>query len=464
MMIGVVKKWGINGEGIVYNNRKAVFVPGAVPGETVEYSITEDLETYARGHLEKVIEASPRRRPPMCRHAEACGGCSLMHVDSKGQVRMKEQILADALRKYAGYTGRILPLVKNPDALAYRNACKLPFGEKNGHLASGMFESGSNHFVALERCLIHSKKLEEARVHIDAFLDAHGFHAAQGKISSGLKTLVLKEYDGKVYAVLITQNLQISKELAEEMMEKTENLAGVWQSERPASLPDYELFGPQIIHLAGAERMELHLDGYTLDLLPRSFFQLNTAQALNLYKTVAEWVPEHSSLIVEAYSGIGAISLFVSDKAEEVIGIESIGDAVKNAAQNAEINHRDNLSFLCGDAGKELQKITKERKVDVLIVDPPRSGLDETMIQTILKTKPESMIYVSCNPATLGKNLAVLQREYEIKKVQPFDMFSQTAHVESITLLQRKTGRTGRKPGAVKKPYRKAASKRVDQR
>ena len=158
---------------------------------------------------------------------------------------------------------------------------------------------------------------------------------------------------------------------------------------------------------------------------------------MNLYNVVKDWMPR-SKTTVEAYSGIGAISLFVKDKAEEIIGVESIQDAVDNANENAILNHADNVSFICEDAGSALAHLVQEKDVDTLIVDPPRSGLDDTMKETILKSKIKTMIYVSCNPATLAKDLGVLKKEYRIVKIQPVDMFSQTPHVETVVLLSHK--------------------------
>ena len=183
--------------------------------------------------------------------------------------------------------------------------------------------------------------------------------------------------------------------------------------------------------------MHLQLEDIQLSLLPRSFFQLNTKQSVNLYNVVKDWMPR-SKTTVEAYSGIGAISLFVKDKAQEIIGVESIQDAVDNANENAILNHADNVSFICEDAGIALAHLVQEKDVDTLIVDPPRSGLDDTMKETILKSKIKTMIYVSCNPATLAKDLGVLKKEYRIVKIQPVDMFSQTPHVETVVLLSHK--------------------------
>lgn len=187
--------------------------------------------------------------------------------------------------------------------------------------------------------------------------------------------------------------------------------------------------------------MPLHLDGLDLEISPRSFFQLNTKQAIQLYRTIASMISGNHEFIVEAYSGIGAISLYLKDKAKEIIGIESIKDAVVNANRNAKKNGCAHVSFVCDDAANKLVYLSKKRTIDVLVVDPPRSGLDDAMLECILRSKIKEIVYVSCNAATLGKNLAVLQSCYHVEKVVPIDMFPHTPHVETVTLLRRKERR-----------------------
>lgn len=432
-----IKRWGINGEGIAYINKKAVFVDNAIPGEVVDLTIDEDKARYATAHVNKIIEKAPRRRDPLCPKWQSCGGCSLMHVDYKGQVRMKEHAVAEALRKYAKYTGKIEPMIKNPEPLAYRNACKLPFGLQDGKTVTGMYKKGSNDFVPLERCIIHSKKLEQVRHDVTGLIQKYGLKPAFKDSPNGLQTLVLKEFDDQVHVVFVTGDMVIPQPLIDEILETVPNAVSVWQSIKDLKDPEYELFGKKVFHLGGKTKMTLQLDNFQLDLLPKSFFQLNTKQAINLYKTVASWIPDHSNLLVEAYSGIGAISLFAANQADQVIGIEYIEDAVANANTNALMNGKENVSFRCGDAAKELEVITTSQKVDTLIVDPPRSGLNQEMKEAILKAAPKTLIYVSCNPSTLGKDLAVLEKKYKIQKVQPFDFFSQTPHVETAVLLSR---------------------------
>lgn len=439
-----IKRWGINGEGIAYAHKKAVFIDHAIPGEVVEFEIDEDRPNYTHAHVTNVLEPSPRRREhPVCGKWESCGGCSLMHVDYKGQVRMKEEVLKEALRKYADYTGPVEPLIKNPEPLGYRNACKLPFGMKDGKICTGMYKKGTNDFVPVERCMIHSKKLEKVRTELMEIFAGWELPVAKSAAMPGLLSLVLKEFDQQVHVTFVTGEMEIPQELIDQIL-ALDDVVSVWQSVKEPDTAEYELFGKTVTHLGGQDKMTLQLADYELALLPKSFFQLNSKQAIALYQAIASWIPEHSHLLVEAYSGVGAISLFVADHADQVIGIEYISDAVDNANTNARLNHKDNVSFICGDAGEEMEKIIAKQSIDTLIVDPPRSGLNQLMKQAILESLPKSMIYVSCNPATLGKDLNVLQKAYEIRRVQPFDFFSQTPHVETAVLLVKKAeGRSG---------------------
>lgn len=435
-MILTIKKWGINGEGIAYWKKKPVFVEGGMPDEVVDAELTEEYDTYCVAEIKKVIEASPRRRRPMCAITKECGGCPLMHADMKGQLRMKGSALKEALKKYADYSGEILPIIKNPDVLAYRNACKLRFFNKDNEIYCGLYERDSNKVVKMERCIIHDKDLERVRVRIVQILNEYGAKAYTRKDGSGYRALVMKCFDHKVQVILVTSKMTIDQSLLDAIME-IDGVVSLWQSIKTEDENNLDVFGSQMVHLAGLEKMEVKVCGLDLALLPRSFFQLNTKQAENLYNVVKDWMPKCRT-VVEAYCGVGAMALLAASKARKVIGIESIEDAVINARENAKKNNIGNVRFICGDAGNELIQISAKKKIDTLIVDPPRSGLDQTMKEAIINAKVRTLIYVSCNPSTLAKDLGVLKDQYAIKKVQPVDMFSQTQHVETVCLMSRK--------------------------
>lgn len=434
MTRATIKKWGINGEGIAYVNKKCVFIPGALPNELVEFHITEDKEKYAMGELDRVLTLSSDRRHPLCNDWLTCGGCSLMPVQYKAQCKMKEEILEEALYKYARYKGKINPIIKNPNPLGYRNSCKLPFGYNEDHeLCTGMYQRDSNQFVPMNRCYTHSKHIERVRKEVQEILKSE--KAYDKKLKRGFRTLVLKEFDEKIQIIFVTGRNAVPSRVVE-ACSQIENVVSIWQSIKTDIKPD--VFGDEMIHLYGNETIELQLNDYKLSILPKSFFQLNTKQAIQLYEYVESITPK-CNCIVEAYSGIGAISLFVHDKAKEVIGIEEIEDAVDNAMDNAEVNDIDNVYFMQGDAGRMLSKL--DQKVDTLIVDPPRVGLDNKMKDTILDSDIKTLIYISCNPSTLAKDINVLSKKYRIQSVQPFDMFSQTSHVETVVKLVKSDGR-----------------------
>lgn len=431
-----IMKTGINGEGIGYIDRTPVFIPGALVDEVVDIDVTEKNKRYMHGKVNRIIKKSSDRKEPKCPMQHVCGGCPLMIVDYKKQLDYKYDILRQSLIKYAQVNPRLLEKVRpSEDSYGYRNQCKLPCAMEDGRLTTGMYIPNSNYFAEVENCIVHEKGLEKVRLQILKVLNAYRLKAYDYHQKAGIRSLILRGFDGKYQCTIVSGEHPLTKEVIDDLMQ-IEGMVSLWQSYNTVKkTPD--IFGPKMIHLAGEKQLHITFDELQLAISPRSFFQLNTKQAKQLYRTIKELVPERNKLLVEAYSGIGAISLYVKDKAEEIIGIESIKDAVVNANANAKKNNAEHVSFLCADAADKLTYIAKNRSIDTLIVDPPRSGLDDEMLMCILKSKIKNIIYVSCNPATLGKNLAVLQDRYTVKKVIPLDMFPNTPHVETIVKLIR---------------------------
>lgn len=432
-----IEKIGINGEGIGYDNKKPVFIPQALIGEECDIDITEKNRTYERGKIKTIIKKSESRVKPYCALQHRCGACTLMIADYKKQLEYKRDLLKQSLIKYAQINPKLIaPVMENPNPLHYRNQCKLPLSMEEHELVSGMYIPGSNYFLRVDDCPIHEQGLENIRKQVLKVLNAYEMRAYDYHQKRGIRTLVIRGFHDQYQVTLVSGDQPLSSDMIEELM-KIEGIISLWQSINTVKKsPD--IFGQKMILLAGERYLPLQLDHLQLHVSPRSFFQLNTIQASNLYQCVRDMVGDGNERIVEAYSGIGAISLYLKDKANEIIGIESIKDAVVNANANAQLNGCDNVKFLCADAADKLTYISKKQKIDVLIVDPPRTGLDDNMLSCILKSKIKDIIYISCNPATLGKNLAILKDRYEVKKIQPIDMFSQTAHVESVVLMSRK--------------------------
>lgn len=432
-----IEKIGINGEGIAYNNRIPVFVEGALVGEVVDVKITEKQKRYMKGQVINIIERSNDRVNVSCRYAKKCGACSLLHAKYEKQLEYKYDLLKQSLIKYAQVNPKVIhKLVRNNQIFAYRNSFKLPFAMEKDQLVCGLYMPGTNYFVPVEKCMIHEEQLERIKHEILAVLNTYHLKAYDYKKKEGLRTLVVRGFEGNYQCCIVSGETPLPKGCVEDLM-NIQGMKSLWQSYHTTKKTQ-DLFGKVMIHLGGDRLLSFTMNGLKLKLSPKSFFQLNTAQAEKLYKIVADMVDDGNEFIVEAYSGIGAISLYLKDKAKEIVGIEYVNDAVSNANQNAKRNHAPHVRFECGDAAEKLVKYSKKRQIDVLVVDPPRSGLDDNMINCIMKSKIKKIVYVSCNPATLGKNLAILQKYYRVEKVVPVDMFSHTAHVESVCQLVRK--------------------------
>ena len=430
-----IEKMGINGEGIAYNRRLPVFVEGALVDEVVDATITESYKTYQKAKVNRIIEKSDSRIKAPCQYYEKCGGCQIMHATYDYQLAYKQDTLLEALYKYAEIDLSIVEEIKaNPNPLGYRNSLKLPLASKGGKLVTGLYEKESNRVIFVDKCMIHEEGLEKIKKNILNVLNKYHFEAYSNKDKKGIRTLFIRVLNGKFHVCLITGDTKISEECINDLS-KIENLESLYQSIHTTK--SHEIFGNKMLHLYGKKYLTFVFDGLKLNLSVRSFFQLNTKQAINLYHTVKDLVPDNQNFIFEAYSGVGAISLLLKDKAKEIVGVEVIADAVNNANLNAKNNNIKNVKFECDDAANALKRYSKKVNIDTLVVDPPRTGLDDLMLDTILKSKIKNIVYVSCNPATLAKNLAVLKTRYQIKRIIPFDMFSQGAQVESVCYLTR---------------------------
>lgn len=430
-------KTGINGEGIGYLDHTPVFIPDVLIDEEIDVKIIARQKRYAQGKCMRILKKSDDRIKPKCFVHKSCGACPLMIARYPKQLDYKYEILKQSLVKYAQVNPKLIEKPKaNERIFGYRNQCKIPCSMENGVLVSGMYIPGSNYFQEIERCIIHEPGVERVRKDVLKVLNKYHMKAYDYHQKTGVRSIVVRGFDDCFQCTIVTGEDELSEGLVSELA-NIKGMYSLWQSIHTIKKsPD--VFGGTMIFLANERYLPLHMDGLTLQISPRSFFQLNTEQAKVLYRTIADMVGTGNELLVEAYSGIGAISLYLKDKAKRIIGIESIKDAVMNANQNAKANKCNHVSFICADAADKLTYISKKESIDVLVVDPPRTGLDDAMLDCIMKSKIKSIVYVSCNPATLGKNLSVLQQRYNVKKVVPVDIFSHTAHVETVVQLVRK--------------------------
>ena len=429
-----IKKCGINGEGIGYYKRKPVFVQGCFPLEIVEVQL-EDKGKYYIGTLNKIIKRSKYRLKSKCPYHKQCGACSLMCLDYNKQLLIKKEILQESLNKYASYDEEIDDVVPSPDIYHYRNKCNLPVVEYHGKLVNALYQYNSNKPVIFDTCLIHDNKLEQIRKEVLDTLNKYHYSAYSHKVKKGIRQLIIRGFEDEYQLVIITGNDNIDIDTIEDL-KKIKDLVSIYQGiniiKNPVNYLDADLK-----LLSGKEKIMMKLGKYKMYLSAKAFFQLNYSQAINIYRKVYDLLENNCQSVIEAYCGIGAISLFISDKVKEVIGIEIVPEAIEDGQENLKINNIDNVEFICDDATKAIRQLVKNKKIDALIVDPPRTGLDEVLLETIIKSKIKNVIYISCNPATLAKDLNVLLKQYNIKYLKGYDMFPNTAHVETVVLMSR---------------------------
>ncbi len=431
-----IKKIGINGEGIAYYQKKPVFINNALPEEVVEAEIKEDKGTYYIGEVQKYIVKSKVRSEPICPYFSKCGGCSLMMSSYLQQLKFKKDILKEALHRYAGYNGKISDTVTSDKDLYYRNKCNLPFLDNKGKLDNGLYQPNSNIFQTIDRCILHSNKLEKLRKEILQVLNDNNCQLYDKRTHKGFRQLIIRGMDTNFQVVLITGEDILSEKLVTELS-NCSGLASLYQGINIQKNP-VKMMPNELKLLYGSKSIPFRLSEYQFQLTPQAFFQLNQYTALKLYKKIDEIIKEKVNLIVEAYCGIGAISLFLHEKAQKVIGIDIEPAAIKDSKYNCKLNNITNCQFKLGDASSQLNSLMKKEQIDILVVDPPRKGIDEKLLETLATSNIKKIIYISCNPATLAKNIRVLKKNYYLNEVIPFDMFPQTALVETIAVLEMK--------------------------
>ena len=434
MKLEIVKA-GINGEGIAFFKRKPVFIEGCFPDEVVDADLIDEGRHY-KGRLKAILKKSPDRIRPVCSYADKCGACALMGLKYDGQLAIKMQLLENALYKYAEYEGKIEGIVKSDDVYGYRNKCNLPIISYNGKLVNALYKQGSNHPCLITTCFIHEESVEEIRRKILDVLNRYKLQAYDRREKKGMRQLIVRAFDKGAQAVLVTGNDTLKENVIADL-KKIKGLKSLFQGINTVRDP-IRMMPEKLRPLFGKEKIEVKSLNYELELSPQAFFQLNHKQAEQIYKDAAALIKEKQKLVIEGYCGIGTISLAMHDKAEKIIGIEIIEKAIKDAKDNAKKNKVENVEYRCGDAAKEIRKIVEKEKADVIVVDPPRTGLDDELLKTLLKSKAKQIIYISCNPSTLGKDLYILKKEYEIHLVRGYDMFPNTPLVETLVELVRR--------------------------
>jgi len=432
-----IEKSGINGEGIGYWKQKPIFIPSCLPGEEVEVEMVEEKAQYGHAKLLRLVTQSPDRIIPQCPHQALCGGCALMIANQAYQRTLKERNLKQSLLKYVGKMDfrKIQTVVKNPLPYGYRNQCKLPTRLEEGKLVAGFYRANSNIFLEVPSCILHDPMIETVKKEVLRVLNTYQVDEFRSDEAQGLRTLIMRSFNQKVQMTLVTGEMRFDPEIIQDLL-KIEHLTSLYQSIN-TDKHTHDPMGEKLIHLGLDRTLEFNFASLKFSLTPKTFFQLNALQAQAMFEKVVSLVGADKR-VADVYCGIGAMSLMLAKKAQEVVGIEYMQEAIDQATLNAKINGLKKVSFVAGDASKVLIQLQAHSTFDTIVVDPPRVGLDEAMIKTLLMTEVQQVIYVSCNPSTLAKNLSELSTKYEVRSITPYDMFTHTPLLETVVDLRLK--------------------------
>ena len=436
---------GSTGEGVGRYRDIAVFVPGALPGEKVKVAAAFIKKKFIVGKLLEIITASPDRVIPVCPVYEACGGCQLQHLSYKAELKEKREQVKAALERIGHLRDvKIMPTIDSEHPLYYRNKMQFPVAGGKGQLQIGCFALNTHRVINVTDCCIQKQKNNEIAAVVREWMKQYKIQPYDEDKGTGMIRHIMGRvgvHTGEIMVCLVTarDNVPRLKELVKMLKAAIPGVKSVIQNVNMRSTN--VILGEKTKLIAGELTIKDKIGSLKFNISAQSFFQVNSEQAEKLYNTALEFADlKGKETVVDLYCGTGTITLFMAQKAKRALGIEIVPSAIRDAKKNAQANHIENADFLLGDAAVEMPKLVAGgMRPDVVILDPPRAGCEERVLAAIVKVKPERVVYVSCNPATLARDLAYLHEHgFSIDKVQPCDMFSRTHHVETVVLLTRK--------------------------
>ena len=438
-----IEDCGIDGEGIGKADGFTVFVKDAVIGDTVTAKIIKAKKNYGYGRLMEVLKPSPYRVEPKCEFARQCGGCQLQALSYDQQLVFKTNKVKGHLERIGGFTDIPMePIIGMDELFHYRNKAQFPVGRnKEGKIVTGFYAGRTHNIIENRDCALGVAENKEVLDRVIAHMEKYGIEPYNEATGKGLVRHVLIRYGyftKEVMVCLILNGNKIPKE--EQLVKSLCEIPGMTSitinvNKKRSNV----ILGEEICLLWGQEYITDRIGDISYQISPLSFYQVNPMQTQKLYAKALEYADLHGQETVwDLYCGIGTISLFLAQKAKFVRGVEIVPAAIENAKENAKLNGLENTEFFVGKAEEVLPREYKKNGVyaDVIVVDPPRKGCDETLLETMVEMNPERIVYVSCDSATLARDLKYLcERGYELRKVCPVDQFGMTVHVETVVLL-----------------------------
>ncbi len=438
----LVTDYTAEGQGVAHIEGCAVFLPNAVAGERVRVRIEKAQKTWASGKIVEILEKSPHRVNRECPVAKLCGGCDFWHMDYAEETRLKAERVRTCLNRIGGEQLQTLPILAAPTCYGYRNKAQYPVAVKKGRAFAGFFRAGTHEVVENSRCRILPPEADRVKDTVIDYVNQYRVPVYDETTHTGLLRHIYVRrgvVSGQVLVCLAVNGEKLPK--ADALIARLQKIPGFTTLVLSVNTKKGNaVLGDRFITLYGPGYIEDTLCGLTFRLSPRSFYQVNHHQAQRLYETaIAQAGITKQDTVLDLYCGVGTITLAMASAAGKVIGVEVIPQAVEDARDNARRNGIENAEFFCGDAGQAALRLEREGvRPDVVVVDPPRKGLNADTIEALSRMSPRRIVYVSCDPATLSRDVALLkERGYQLQTAQAADLFPRCAHVETVALLSK---------------------------
>ena len=429
------------GKGVVKYHNDILFVDGLFPGEEADIEILYRRAGVYFGKVRKLYNLSKDRIQPRCKICTSCGGCQYQQLDYKAQLVYKTKRVKEALTRIAHVKQEVLPCIGMDNPYNYRNKIQVPFNkDKKGVVKFGFYKENSHIIMPIKECAIEDQRAAPILWDIKLLLEEMNIPCYNEDSGKGILRYVLirtSHHYKELMVVLVTTQLNFpgQRNFVNELVSRHPEITTV--VENVNSRHTNVILGNQEKVLYGPGHIKDDILGLTFEISASSFFQVNPVQVEKLYTCALNLIDfNKKEVVLDAYSGVGTIGLIVAKNAKKVISVEINKSAHKNAIENAKRNNVDNIEFFCADAGEFINKYDED--IDVLIMDPPRSGSDETFLSTVINKKIKKIIYISCNPETLARDIEFLSGYYKVNYVQPVDMFPMTAHCETVVSLSAK--------------------------
>ncbi len=436
----VITDYTAEGQGVAHIEGCAVFVPNAIAGERVRVRIGKAQKTWASGKIVELLEKSPHRVNRACPVAKLCGGCDFWHMDYEEEARLKARRVTDCLNRLGGESLDTVPILAAPACQGYRNKAQYPVAQKKGRAYAGFFRAGTHEVVENKRCRILPEQTDAVKDAVMDYVNQFRISVYDEVAHKGLLRHIYVRrgvVSGQILVCLVCNGDKLPR--VPELLKRLEKIPGFTTLVLSVNTKKGNaVLGDRFLTLYGPGYIEDTLCGLNFRLSPRSFYQVNHHQAQRLYQAAIDQAGiTKEDLVLDLYCGVGTITLAMASAAGKVIGVEVIPQAVEDARDNARRNGMENAEFFCGDAGQAALELEKQGiRPDVVVVDPPRKGLNADTIEALHRFAPRRIVYVSCDPATLARDVAALkERGYRLQNAMAADLFPRCAHVESVVTL-----------------------------